>query len=766
MPKKKSLRNRLVVAATKLNDAGYRLVPMVETEKGKRATCAWKEGVPFAKVYDDIARGATSFAVDLSRSNLIDVEYDNDAGKAAFAEMFGEEVNTPTFESGRGRHHFYKRPKGLPKKAVLHLDGIEFRIGNGSALSIVPPSKHTNGMTRAWMPGKSIHEMEPAELPEDIADRLREDATKKDPLKIPQGKRNDTLFARVCSLRAAGLSDDVLLSAVLDLNRRLCDPPLPEDEVERLVKSAEGSNPLVGFVERLCEDIELWHCADSEPYATVPQEDHRENWRIGHRGGPFKKWLAKLYYDKIGNILKQGFLAEVVAMLEGRAIFEGPKYQVCRRVGQHDDSIYIDMADAAWRAIEVDPDGWRIVDDPPVRFVRAKAVLPLPPPVETPGTELKQLLWPFLNVREEQWILIAAWLAAALRATGPYPILKLLGEQGSCKTTVARILRLCIDPNSAPVRAEPRSTRDLAIAANASWVMVLDNLSSIKADLSDALCRLSTGGGFATRQLYSDAEETIFQAQRPAILTSIEEIGTRSDLLERSLIVELPRIRKGHRRAEKEFWREFEEVRPQILGALLDVVSGALRRLPEIEAEGEVDLPRLADFYQWGQAIEVPLGLEPGTFAEAFKTNQDVANQVVLESSPFLGTLLKYIELNGSIVGTATFLHTQLGLFDLDAQSNQFWPKSARTASAVLLRAAPNLRAFGLRIEQRSEGQGNSKRKVWSIKGYGRNGGNGRKIADKVSGQPEIAQGDVRQLLAKRKTTKSNSTTKRRRRPK
>jgi len=155
---------------------------------------------------------------------------------------------------------------------------------------------------------------------------------------------------------------------------------------------------------------------------------------------------------------------------------------------------------------------------------------------------LRQLLLPFLNIRPEQWPLVAVWLAAALRPVGPYPLLKLLGEQGSAKTTAARGLRAVVDPNAAPVRAEPRDTRDLMIAANNGWLLVLDNMSAVKPDLSDALCRLATGGGFATRTLYTDEDETIFDAQRPVVLTSIEEVGTRSDLLERSLIVELPTI--------------------------------------------------------------------------------------------------------------------------------------------------------------------------------------------------------------------------------
>src|SRR5262249_19798470 len=156
-------------------------------------------------------------------------------------------------------------------------------------------------------------------------------------------------------------------------------------------------------------------------------------------------------------------------------------------------------------------------------------------------------LWEFLNVAEADRPLIAAWLVAALRPTGPFPVLCLFGEQGSAKSTTARFLRALVDPSTAPVRAEPRDPRDLAIAAGNGWAVCLDNVSHLTPQLSDALCRLSTGGGFSTRMLYCDDEECIFQAQRPAIVNGIAEVAERPDLLDRSLMVCLPTIRERRR---------------------------------------------------------------------------------------------------------------------------------------------------------------------------------------------------------------------------
>src|SRR5262249_33085117 len=151
---------------------------------------------------------------------------------------------------------------------------------------------------------------------------------------------------------------------------------------------------------------------------------------------------------------------------------------------------------------------------------------------------------------DAEWPLLVGWLLAALRPVGPYPVLLLHGEQGSAKSTTERILRALVDPNSASLRAEPRNPHELMIAAKNGWVVALDNVSPLPNWLSDAICRLSTGGGFSARRLYTDGDEVLFDAQRPVIINGIEEVATRGDLLERSLLLTLPRIHEGDRRTE------------------------------------------------------------------------------------------------------------------------------------------------------------------------------------------------------------------------
>jgi hypothetical protein len=178
-------------------------------------------------------------------------------------------------------------------------------------------------------------------------------------------------------------------------------------------------------------------------------------------------------------------------------------------------------------------------------------------------------------------VLVVAWALACLRNRGPYPVMVLSGEQGSAKSTFAAILRALLDPNTAPLRALPREDRDLFIAANNGHVLAFDNVSGLPAWISDTLCRLATGGGFAVRQLYTDQDEVLFDAARPVILNGIEDIVTRPDLADRAVFLTLEPIPEERRRPEAALRAAFEVERARIIGVLLDAVVEGLKCMPE-----------------------------------------------------------------------------------------------------------------------------------------------------------------------------------------
>ena len=186
----------------------------------------------------------------------------------------------------------------------------------------------------------------------------------------------------------------------------------------------------------------------------------------------------------------------LIASLEADAEDAGPARAVFVRVGgdlsSDDPTYYLDLGDAARRAVAITAAGWEIVHRAGVAFRRPRGMRPLPAP--EPGGSL-ELLKSYINLDDDEFLLLIGWLAAALRPVGPYPLLVLNGEQGSAKSTLSRIARKLVDPHISPLAGEPREPRDLMAAAKNCAGLTLDNISSLTPWLSDCLCRLATGGG-------------------------------------------------------------------------------------------------------------------------------------------------------------------------------------------------------------------------------------------------------------------------------
>jgi hypothetical protein len=438
--------------------------------------------------------------------------------------------------------------------------------------------------------------------------------------------------------------------------------------------------------------IELFHDPDLYSYASFERDGHRETVRL--RSGAFDRYLRHHYFQRTGKSPNSQALADAIATLEGEAWFSGEMLGVDLRLAGGDGVIYLDLGDPDWTVVEITAADWRLTRDPPVRFRRTRGMAALPVPVH--GGSLEELR-KFVNVAsDDDWRLLVGWLLASLRPPGhPYPVLALHGEQGSAKSTTARMLRELIDPSTAPLRALPRSERDLMILAHNSWLVAFDNLSYLEPWLSDALCRLSTGGGFSTRELYSDAEERIFDAQRPVLLNGIEELATRSDLLDRSLLLTLPTIPPDRRRNEQELWQTFELAKPRILGALLDAVAAALANLPTTQLARK---PRMADFAIWVTAAEPALDWRPGAFLTTYEQNRADADALAIEASP-IGSILLQIASKG-FSGTASELLHKINdqIFEQQLPFRSV-PKTPSGVSAIVKRLAPNLRALGYSVE-------------------------------------------------------------------
>src|SRR6516164_8629585 len=485
-------------------------------------------------------------------------------------------------------------------------------------------------------------------------------------------------------------------------------PPEAEElleEVEEKQKKERIADRLIKIaVERSYRDEDskpeaggFFHTPDSVAYVDVEIDGWRETWPVRSRG--FRRWLVRVYYETTGMAPNSEALQTALALCEARAHFDGPEREVYTRIGGANGKIYIDLTNMHWQAIEITSTGWSVLDSRqvPIRFRRAPGMLSLPLPL--PGGDGIESLRSFLNVKADaDFELALAWLLAAMRDRGPYPVLALMGEQGSAKTSFATILRSLVDPNTAALGSFPREDRDLFIAASNGWIVGYDNVSRIPSWLSDALCRLATGGGFSTRKLYTDDEEQLFNAQRPAVLNGIEDFVNRPDLADRTIFLTLEPIPEERRKADQALQDELNRARPKILGALLNLIVIGLQRLPRIRLER---LPRMADFALWGTACE----RMPGAFMRGYEENRKSAVETILEAdlvaTAIKGLMASRKEWKGNASQLLAALEEAVGE---KAAKSKNWPASAEMLGRSLRRPATFLRKVGIEIGFKREG--------------------------------------------------------------
>jgi hypothetical protein len=454
---------------------------------------------------------------------------------------------------------------------------------------------------------------------------------------------------------------------------------VPADEPDK----SSLSSQIVAFV---AEHAALFRDSGGQVYAQARQTG--EVRRI--EGSAFRDWLLASFYEATGRVARDQAVREALSTLSGRARIHGECHPVHIRVAGHAGDYYLDLAIAGSnKVVKISAGQWDLVDDAPVMFVRPNTMRPLPEPER--GGNLDEL-WEIANIPPDCQLLVLAWLCECLRPDTPFPILELIGEQGSAKSTTQSILRQLIDPNACDLRAAPKVVEDMYVTAANNWLVSYENLSHLSAPMQDALCILSTGGGYARRKLYSDADESVITVKRPVALNGISVTVTAQDLVDRTLSMDLPTI--THRREVTELGARFSANHGRLLGAMLDVLAGALRHLPAVELPAG-DRPRLLEFARLGVAIENYLQLPLGSFMREFNLRRQEAIGRTIDASPVASAVVEWIGQNPA--GGTMPVKDWLCTLELKRPSHcDAWPRSPKGLGDALRRAASALRQLGI----------------------------------------------------------------------
>ena len=250
--------------------------------------------------------------------------------------------------------------------------------------------------------------------------------------------------------------------------------------------------------------------------------------------------------------------------------------------------------------------------------------------------------------------------------------------------------RLGADPSTTLLRSPPKDERDFLIGAINNWILNFDNLSGMRPWLSDGLCRMATGGGFATRELYTDTSEILVDLKRPTIVNGIDDLATRPDFAERSILLHLHPIQDENRITERELMAAFQQNYAAILGGILNLLSTAIRNVDSVSLTSQ---PRMADFAVWAAAANIE------GFLDAYSQNQNAITVTGVQASPVGSAVIFLMEDEAEWNGTMAELHKELEKFvEEDVRHSKSWPKSPTWLSNYLRRLGSSLRKLGIDV--------------------------------------------------------------------
>ena len=441
----------------------------------------------------------------------------------------------------------------------------------------------------------------------------------------------------------------------------------------------------------------------------------------------FKEWVTMVAHQ---NEIKpsQSTVTDAITLLRAETKFNSDVIaEVYQRVARDPDGniwIYSGSFNEPSN-LKISPDGKLSMEsNTPIKFAPSKLALAFPS-LDLESTDYKDLgnimlLKNNLNIDDAGFYLTIVFIIQCFIPDRNYVILQLLGEHGSGKSFFNQLLRLLIDPSGREKTSPPKNTDDLIVSAVNGHLLDFDNISRLNNNLSDDFCRLSTGGSLTKRKNYSDRDEIVLKARRPIIINGISAPSTQPDLMQRSIVLNLPVITKPNRIHPAHIETAFESTYKVLFGCLMNLTAkvNVLINSPAWKKRmATVQFERMAEFHELGLAVEEIMDWPVATFEDALSKNILEGFKAVVDANPTATIVLKYVKtvfINGitSMEKSPTDWHFTFNDFlDNDKPLQKNLPKSADALGTAFTRIKPTLRNFGINLTKKEQHNNN----LWVI---------------------------------------------------
>jgi len=315
-------------------------------------------------------------------------------------------------------------------------------------------------------------------------------------------------------------------------------------------------------------------------------------------------------------------------------------------------------------------------------------------PIFKNSETLPQMFGKLMNVSGNDLFLLSVYVVSLFFDNISHPIIIFNGEHGACKSTAMRMICKIIDPDSKELLALPEKKDDLINTLYNGYFVAFDNVSVIKNDISDILCKGVTGSSLNKRKLYTDNDEVVLNIKRPIGINGISIDMSQSDLIDRSIIIDFKRLSSHKRKTDAEIFGLFDNLLPKILGEIFKVIYKVLKIRNVVTIE---KLPRMADFAHLGFCIAEAMNEGDGNrFLEVYSNNNLKAVESTLQNSSLVTSILEFMNDKIDWKGSATeLLEELLNTFSVGTIPGDF-PTTTNSLSRSLTKYKNDLGKLGV----------------------------------------------------------------------
>ena len=437
------------------------------------------------------------------------------------------------------------------------------------------------------------------------------------------------------------------------------------------------------------------------------------------QGVQYRQILRQMHYERFGKVVSKDTLQQVLDTMEADAVYNGEGIELAIRSKYCNHHIYYYLADTAETVISISAQGVQVLEKSPIPFLRKQNMLEqvMPMPRESaeqnPSLEFQTIAnkyWKFDHKEDEQLHHIV--LLTRFISDIPSPILYYRGDHGSAKTTSMQLDKLLVDPSRTDIKALPNTINDIVAALSGEYMIGFDNLEGkLSSEISNLLCICCSGGYYSKRKLYTDNDTADVKLNAKLSFTGITTITDRADFLDRCICLSPQRIKPSERVPVKQIMEGFHSELPYLLYAAMQVLSMAITVYKDLAL---TQLPRMADFAQWGYAIAEVLGYGGEQFLDMYQRNQEALLVGMVEEDAVLNVLITFMNRTEHFKGTTTQLYAQLEqqARQMGLNTQHGWCKSVKALGQKLSRSKAVLEGLGIFMND-GKNNGERYRELW-----------------------------------------------------